>query len=114
MNMNPKLPLIEKYIQKLYPEVLKVDFIKRRVYVANADIPEDDRIIIRDIIEITINNINKEILPSDLRTLINKIADDIDETFSLNMEDFNSKYDTEFFVATTLELNTYLKSKGYH
>lgn len=114
MNMNPKLPLIEKYIQKLYPEVLKVDFSKKRVYLGSADIPVDERSIIRDIIEITINNINKEILPSDLRSLINKIADDIDETFSLNMEDYGSKYDTEFFVATTLELNTYLKSKGYH
>lgn len=110
--MNPKLPLIEKYIQKRYPEVFKVDFKTQKVHLASGDIPKEERDIIRYIILITFDNSNNDRRWSDLSDLLEKIWEDVDTTFSLDVSEYGSKYEFEYFVLTTIPWIEYSKKVG--
>jgi hypothetical protein len=106
--MNYKLPIIEKYLQKRFSSILKVEFSKKQSYLGSSfDLPEEERTITKDVIEITFDNLKGNLSKSELSELRSEIWNSLSTGFGLGIEKYGSKYDLEFFVAATIKYSKY-------
>jgi hypothetical protein len=106
--MNYKLPIIEKYLQKHFPSILKVEFSKTQSYLGSSfDLPKEERTITKDVIEITFDNLKGNLSKSELSELRSEIWNTLSREFGLQIEKYGSKYNLEFFVAATIKYSKY-------
>ena len=106
--MNYKLPIIEKYLLKHFPSILKVEFSKKQSYLGSSfDLPEEERTITKDVIEITFDNLKGNLSKGQLSELRSDIWNTLSHVFGLQIEKYGSKYDLEFFVAATVKYSKY-------
>ena len=110
--MNTRLPFIEKYIIKHHPIVDSVYFTQYKTWLGSSpELPDSERTVNVTRINIVIDNSKKELQPWGVRSLAMQIRNEIDTFFSLDMNKYGSKYDTEFHVKTISTLTDYLKQK---
>jgi hypothetical protein len=98
--MNHRLPIIEKFIIKHYPDVMDVYFTEMRVFLAGStELPFNERTITRTVINIVINNL-KNNLPnrSQKNELISNINDRL-SGFGVDQFEYGSKWGTQYHIA---------------
>lgn len=106
--MNYKLPIIEKYLLKHFPSILKVEFSKTQSYLGSSfELPQEERTITKDVIEITFDNLKGNLSKGQLSELRLEIWNTLSREFGLQIEKYGSKYDLEFFVAATIKYSKY-------
>ena len=97
INENKLTETIETYILKNYPEVDKVYFTKKGVYLASGEFEnEEDRSISRTIINIVLDNMDGNYKTHQLRQMSIPIRRTVDSMFGLGVEEYGSKWDFNF------------------
>ena len=97
--MNYRLPIIEKFIIRHYPDVMDVYFTEEKVYLASAKIPEKERTITRTVINIVINNLKNNLRNRSQKSeLISNINDRL-SGLGVDQFEFASKWDTQYHIA---------------
>jgi hypothetical protein len=97
INENKLTETIETYILKNYPEVAKVYFTKKGVYLASGEFEnEEDRSISRTTINIVLDNMEGKYKSHQLRQMSSPIRRTVDSMFGLGVEEYGSKWDFHF------------------
>jgi hypothetical protein len=85
-----------------------VEFSKTQSYLGSSfDLPQEERTITKDVIEITFDNLKGNLSKSELSELRSSIWSSLSTGFGLDVEKYGSKYDLEFFVAATIKYSKY-------
>lgn len=100
--MHKLSPLIKKVILSSFPDVMEVDFEKVKVLLASSfELPEEERIIERIEIIITIDNLKKGYTWYQLSNLKSQIIEKVESYFNLGWDEYGSKWGFEFYQAKT-------------
>lgn len=91
--------VISDYIKSKYP-VYEVKFDKIGVWLAH-----DDKRIERNVIKVIIDNSNKQFNYNQLRLMREGMWDDLNNFFSLKLEDYGSEWDLETTQITEVPLS---------
>lgn len=97
INENKLTETIESYILKNYLEVAKVYFTKQGVYLGSGYFENnDDRKIIRTIINVVLDNMDGKYKEYQLRNMAKPIRENVDSMFGLATEEYGSKWEFNF------------------
>ena len=98
---------IETYILKNYPEVAKVYFTKKGVYLSSGYFEnEEDRTISCTTINVVLDNMEGKYKPHQLREMSKPIRRNVESMFGLATEEYGSKWDFHFRQLGIIDLST--------
>ena len=98
--MNYRLPIIEKFIIKHFPDIMDVYFTEKRSHLGSSyDLPEEERTITVTVINIVINNLKDNLSYVKKREMSHDIIDKLESGFGIDYRLYGSKWDIEFHIA---------------
>ena len=96
---------IKTYILKNYPEVDKVYFTKKGVYLASGYFEnEEDRTISCTTINVVLDNTDNKLKINQLKEMSIPIRVNVDTMFGREVEGYGSKWDFKFKVMWVIDL----------